>query len=345
MTAGISITLIAAAGITVFLRRGWRHALLHVGPLGGVYVIWYIAIGHKGYLRRSSLGEAMRFTVRALSETFDAIGQLPGVGVALFGLLVLGLAIAWIPRHGEILRERAAAPIALLVGSVLFLFTTGFGRGTDFAHGIPALPASRYRDVAAAFLLPALAVAADVVARRSKVLTPVMCALFLIGVPGNLRIAADHAPDWREYKLLVLSTLHLPISPELPDWVHPEQAFNPWLTVGWLRAGVASGRVPRVRPDKMTPAFIAARSVSLALQPAPSAHLRSCRRVSPGTTRVLTRDEHVVVRSGEVSVVYQVPGGTASSSRRLKPGTYVAVAGPLLLRVAPAAPGDAVVCR
>jgi hypothetical protein len=343
MTAGLALTLIAAAAITVFLRRGWRQALLHVGPLGGVYVIWFIAIGHEGYVRRASLGAAFRFTVRALSGTFDAIGQLPGVGVALFGVLVLGLAIAWIPRHGEILRERAAAPVALLLGSVLFLFTTGFGRGNDFAHGIPPLPASRYRDVAAALLLPALAVAADVVARRSKILMPIMCALFLIGVPGNLRIAADRAPDWREYKKVVLSTLHLPISPELPDWVRPERAFNPWLTVGWLRAGVASGRVPRA-PIKMTPAFIAVRSRDLALQPAPSQHLRSCRRVSPGTTRVLSRDEPFRVLSGDVSVVYQVPGGAASSSRRLDSETYVAVAGPLLLRVAPGAPGDAVVC-
>jgi hypothetical protein len=158
-----------------------------------------------------------------------------------------------------------------------------------------------------------------------------------------MRTAVDRAPDWREYKKVVLSTLHLPISPELPDWVHPERAFNPWLTVGWLRAGVASGRVPRA-PLEMTPAFIAARSLDLALEPAPSQPLRPCRRVSPGTTRALTRDHRFTVLSGEVSVVYQVPGGAASSSRRLFSGTYVAVAGPLLLQVAPGAPGDAVVC-
>lgn len=342
MTAGIALTLIAAVAITVFLRRGWRQALWHAGPLGAVYVIWFIAIGHTGYTRRSSLGEAMRFTVRALSGTFNALGQLPGIGVALFGLLVVGLAIAWSPRHGEVLRERAAAPIALLVGSVLFLFTTGFGRGTDFASGIPALPTSRYRDVAAALLLPALAVAADAVTRRRKILTPLMCALLLVGVPGNLRIAVDHAPDWREYKDVVLSTLHLPISPALPNWVKPERAFNTWLTVGWLRAGVASGRVPAA-PFEMTPAFVASRSLDLALQPLPPRRLRPCRPLSPGTTRLLTRDEPFSVFSGDVSVVYQLPNRAASTSRRLTAGTYVAVAGPLVLRVAPTRPG-AVVC-
>jgi hypothetical protein len=344
--SGVGLVMAAVVVVAVLVRRGWATASFHAGSLAGAYLLWLFVIGYKGSRAApgSNFTQTIRFITRELRGTFGALGQVPGVGLALAVMMIVGLAIAWAPLRGRTLRERVAMPAALLLGAASFLLITAISRGAPFAASTPPGPASRYRYIVAAMVVPALAVAADAIGRRWRVLAPIVLALVLIGVPGNLRIAADRAPDWREYKLVVLSTLHLPISPELPNWVIPERAFNPWLTVGWLRAGVASGRVPRARPMKMTPAFIAARSLDLALQPAPSERLGSCRRFSPGTTRVLTRDEPFAFRSGDVSVVYQVPGGTASSSRRLKPGTYVAVAGPLVLRVAPAAPEDAVVC-
>jgi hypothetical protein len=343
MCAGIATTMVGVAAVAILIRRGWRHALLHAGILGAVYVAWLLAIGHSGYPRRASIGEALRFTARELSATFAALGQVPGVGAALFVMLVAGLALAWGPLRGAALRERAAAPAALLGGSIMFLFLTGIGRGADFARSTPPLPASRYRDIAGALMLPALAVAADALSRRSKVLAPVAFALLVIGVPGNVRVAADNAPDWRVYKQLVLSAPRLPISGALPRSVRPDRFGARWLTIGWLRDGVASGRVPA--PNEMTPAYVAARTLDLALQPARPAEQRPCAAVARAVTRDLTTGQAFTVKRGSVSVAYEPLAGAASPPRRLRPGSYVAVAGPLRLRLSPELARDpAVVC-
>jgi hypothetical protein len=342
MCSGVATTMIIVVGVAVLLRRGWRPALLHAGTLGTVYVLWFAVIGHQTYTRRASLTEAARFTARELSGTFGAIGgHLWGVGLALLALLCVGLMLAWHSLRGAELRERAAVPAALLFGAITFLFVTGLGRGADFALGTPPGPASRYRYVAAVLILPVLAVAADAVGRRSKVLAPLALALLVIGVPGNVRVAADTAPDWRIYKQLVLSAPQLPIFAAVPRSMHPDRFGNDWLTMGWLRDGIASGKIPK--PDSLTPGQVAAFSLN-ALQPAAAAPRHPCVSLNHSVIRVLTPGQKLTLK-GAVSIQYVPIRGTASQAHRIQPGTYVAVAGPLRLRLSPASPSDAaVVC-
>jgi hypothetical protein len=341
MCSGVATTMIMVVGVAVLIRRGWRAALLHAGSLGAVYVLWLVAIGHSGYPRRASIGETLRFTARELGATFGAIGQLPGVGAALVVLLVVGLALAWGPLRGAALRERAAAPAALLSGAIVFLFLTGIGRGHDFARLTPLLPGSRYRYVAAALMLPALAVAADALSRRSKVLAPIAVSILVIGVPGNVRFVADTPLDLRVYKQLILSAPRLPISPALPRSVRPDQFGNPWLTMGWLRDGIASGRIPGPKP--LTPEYVAFRTLDLALQPVSSVTPRRCLSLRKPVVRVLATGQVLTVEGGEVSVSLEQLGGAASPARLLHRGTYVAVAGPLRLRLSPASANEAAV--
>ncbi|MDQ1380507.1 MAG: hypothetical protein QOJ71_1226, partial [Actinomycetota bacterium] len=341
MCVGVSTTMIVVVGVAVLLRRGWRPALLHAGTLGAVYVLWFATIGHQGYTRRASLTEAFRFTARELSGTFGAIGgHLWGVGAALFVLLCVGLTLAWGPLRGAELRERAAVPAALLFGAITFLFVTGLGRGADFALGTPPGPASRYRYVAAVLILPVLAVAAEALSRRSKVLAPIALALLVLGVPSNVRVAADNAPDWRVYKELILSSPHLPVFANVPRSMQPDRFGNLWLTMGWLRDGIASGRIPR--PGALTPARVAFLSVYLALQPEERPQRHPCVTLRRTVIRVLTAGQTFTLH-GKLTVEYEPVGGTASPSRLLEPGSYAAVAGPLRLRVSPASP-NTVVC-
>jgi hypothetical protein len=338
MCSGVATTMIVVVGVAVLIRRGWRPALLHAGTLGAVYVLWFAAIGHQGYTRRATIDEALRFTAREVSGTFGAIGQLWGVGAALFVLLCIGLALAWRSPHGVALRERAAAPAALLVGAIMFLFVTGLGRGADFARLTPPGPASRYRYVAAALILPALAVAANALSRRSKVLAPIALSLLLVGVPGNVRAAADSAIDWRGYKEFILSAPRLPILTDAPRSMDPDRAYNKWLTMGWLRDGIASGRIPE--PKLLTPTRIAVLSLQVALRPAGQAIQHPCVALDHTIIRVLTTG-HALTLNAAVSVEYAPVGETASPARLLRRGTYVAVAGPLRLRLSPASPNEA----
>jgi hypothetical protein len=343
MCSGVATTMIIVVGVAVLIRRGWRAALLHAGSLGAVYMLWLVAIGHSGYLRRASIGETLRFTARELSATFGAIGHLPGVGAALVVLLVVGLALAWGPLRGAALRERAAVPAALLFGAIVFLFLTGIGRGHDFSRVTPPLPASRYRYVAAALMLPALAVAADALGRRSKVLAPIALSILVIGVPGNVRVVADNATDLRTYKQFILSSPRLPISPALPRSLRPDRFGNPWLTMGWLRDGVASGRIPE--PSGLTPTYVESRTLDLALQPASSATERPCVGLLKPVVRVLATGQVLTVKSGSILVALELRGGAPSPTRLLHPGNQVAVAGPLRLRLSPAPANEAaVVC-
>jgi len=344
--SGVGLALAGVVGVAMLVRRGWAAALLHTAPLAGAYVLWLLLIGHEGRSAApgANFGQAMRFMTREVNATFGALGQVAGVGVLLSVLLIVGVGVAWGRLRGRTLRQRAAAPAALLLGAVVFLLLTAISRGAPFAASTPPGPARRYRYIVAAMIVPSLGVAADAVRRRWRVLTPIVPVLVLIGVPGNVRVLLDNAPDWRMYKQLVLSAPRLPISPALPRSVLPERFGDRWLTIGWLRDGIASGRVPA--PAPMTPSYVAARTLDLALQPTGTAPARACQGLREPLVVLLATGEILTVKSHAVLVSIVAPGGTVSPPRRLQRGTHVAVAGPLRLRLSKT-PGDAaaVVCR
>ena len=108
--------------------------------------------------------------------------------------------------------------------------------------------------------------------------------------------------------------------------------------MGWLRDGIASGRIPK--SDALTPERVAFLSVYLALQPAERAQRHPCVTLHRSVIRVLTTGQTLTL-NGKVSVKYEPVRGTASPPRLLQPGNYVAVAGPLRLRLSPPSASDA----
>ena len=101
----------------------------------------------------------IRFVATGLRATYSAIGQLPGTGIVVAGVLIVGLAIALRHRSRSGQLRQLAAPVALLAGSVVFLAITATGR---LSVGVDTAGAPRYLYLVAAMTLPALAVAADV---------------------------------------------------------------------------------------------------------------------------------------------------------------------------------------
>ena len=87
-------------------------------------------------------------------------------------------------------------------------------------------------------------------------------------------------------------------------------------------------------PDHLTPQDEATLTVQMALAPFDGAATGPCAAVEAPTVHVVEKDQVMTVRDGDVSVVYE-SAATASRPRELRPGSYVALAGPLTLRLTP----------
>jgi hypothetical protein len=253
LCSGVAVTMAVVVGIAALTRRGWRAAAFHVAPLGVLFVLWWLGTEHAGQGFSSPIGSVLRFVTIGIGAAFGAMGQAQGAGVALGALLVLGLVVAWVPLPLPALRRRAAMPGAMLVGAFVFLVLTGSNRAATQSLGPDIARASRYVYLVAALSLPAIAVAADAVVRRWRLLAPAMLALLLIGIAGNMRAFVHQRHQWaafhRDARVLMLSFPRVPIARETPAWVRPlpgPEIRN--VTLGWLLDGVASGRVPRPPP-------------------------------------------------------------------------------------------------
>jgi hypothetical protein len=252
MFQGNAVSMVAVVGIAVLLRRGWRFAAFHTVPLAFCYLVWFLAIGHVGYVSGSpSVGRSLSFVAAGLRVIPHAIVNIPAIDKrALFltatGVLLLtGVALAITERRRSGHLSQLAAPLALAAGAVLFLVMTAAGRsefGTTYARE------GRYIHVVSAMMLPALTVAADAFVRRWRRLLPIAIALFVAGVPANMvaaiRAQNDLKPFYANTRQMVLSIPRNPLARQVPRSLRPEPIFSPQLTVGWLLDEYAHNRLP-----------------------------------------------------------------------------------------------------
>ena len=187
MCSGTAVTTVVIVGLGALLARGWRAAALQTVPLGAVYLWWYVAYGEDAVSRQwPSVSELVRFVARGIDNVFVQLGQFRVVAMLLVLLLVVGCVVSWNDRRKvdgstSDWRLRLAAPASLAVGGLVFFVVTGVGR-TE-AYGTSFATRSRYADVGAALLLPAVAVGADALVRRWRQLLVPVCVVLLIGVP------------------------------------------------------------------------------------------------------------------------------------------------------------------
>jgi hypothetical protein len=251
MCAGIGIALVATTTVATLLRRGWRPALLHGGIPAATWVTWWAVIGRDGTQDRSNIrvSEIAGFIRVGAVRTFGSLGQVPALGVVLVAVLVGGLALAWAGLDRASLRRRAAVPVALLTGAATYLLISAIGRVGANGPDRAALP--HYQQVVAAFLISVLAIACDAIARRRRALTPLLCVMLLLGIPGNIDALVDRTDGLeathRAHRQLILSIPRTDAAREAPRSATPAK----FVTLGWLLDGVASGRIPS--PPEITP--------------------------------------------------------------------------------------------
>jgi hypothetical protein len=331
MCSGIGVTMVVVVGLAMLVRRGWRVAMLHTAPLGAAYLVWYSVIGRDAYESHdvSDPLDALAFARTTIAAGFGGLAQVPGLGWVLGGLLVGGLVLAWHRRPWDQVRRVAAAPVALALGAFAFVLITAFGR-VGFSPGIER--STRYIYIVGALLLPALAVAADAVMRRWRAAVPVFVVALAASLVGNVRDFSNERPYAGEflagYRNLILSMPRVPLADQVPGSVRPERSLAPYVSLGWLRDGVRSGRIPP--PGDMEPEQRAAAEARLVLQTNPGYRPVECETVAGPVETTLERGSSIRIRGRDQLWVTYTDAEGATGLVMFRPNApVVAYAGPL----------------
>ena len=327
MCSGIGVAMIVAVAIAIWIRHGVRRALLLVLPLAGIYLIWFITVGHGAYSKHSSLVNLFRFAAYGLAITFSTLGSSPIVGSFLALLLIAGAVISIRSCRSVEFRSRYAAPYSLVIGAVAFTLITGFGRADFSLPSGETYGSSRYIYIVAAMLMPAIAVGASQLIRRWSIAWVFVVLLLVLGVPGNIaqlhRNSHLHTLD--AYRQFLLSIPRLPVAKQLPRSVRPDPYFDAAITLGWLLDGVQSGRIPAPSPPP-SQAQITAWTLGLAWQPGRPASSGACRAL-PLPARAHVESGASLTISAAVHLTAHYGAGRKSSAVLLRgaahPVTYV----------------------
>lgn len=257
ISSGVGTIMVVIVGISVFIRRGWRMALLHVVPLALLNVVWYAA--ERRYMSHRHtphpFQEAIRWNITGQRAVFSALGGGYGVvAILLGGMLVVGLVLAWRPLSLPEFRRQAAVPAAMLIGGPVFFSLISVQRGYLARYETT----SRFVGLAAALALPALAIAADALVREWRNATPIVVALLVVGIPANIGKfpAEGNFPKgfFEHDKAMLLGAAYSPLGPKVPGTLQPyNQLFHaPDVTMDFLLAARRAGRLPS--PPRLTAA-------------------------------------------------------------------------------------------
>lgn len=268
MTSGIGTIMVVIVGIAVLIRRGWRLALLHTVPLILLDGVWFVGerawenspaknlhgLGLTPSSAQHPLNVAFDWNTTGVGAVFSALGDYRVVAVALGALLVVGLFLAWRPLGFAEFRERASVPAALLLGLPVLFTLVSIQRAY-----LPEAGSSKFVHIATAFMLPALAIAAQAVASQWRRMTPIVIVLLLIGTPGNaaaFNAGRVFSPSFFEHEKQILlgagySALAEQVSRRVTPFNDPYGAKG--VTVGFLLRARKAGRLPK--PPPLSPAI------------------------------------------------------------------------------------------
>ncbi len=348
MCSGVGVTMAVIVGVAMLLRRGWRIALLHTVPLAAAYTIW-VAVSPKGSAPVSyttqSFVQVVKFVVLGAGDVFGRLGQLPGLGVVLAVMLLVGFVVAIDREDFAALRHQYAVPIGLLVGAGVFLLVTAVVRsgqpppifgvadvGPDRARQ------SRYVYMTAAMVLPTLAIAADAIARQWRILTIPVLALLVAGVPGNLHQLQIYTEQMEHSCARYASSFSKRLGSRSPGTFRGRCAVHfTGLSLGWLIDSLPSGRIPS--PGPLTQTEIADQTLALVLRNAKLPTTANCHPLVHVQRRVMPAFDRMTLETGTATITYFPPSGAPSSPTPFQSTntsrTIVATSGPLNVEITP----------
>jgi hypothetical protein len=353
--SGVGVAMLVAVGVATVLRRGLLVAMFHVGPPALLFLAWWYGYGrHDDYAIDVHRPDAMRrFVLGGMEATLHSLTQFPALSWVLLAMLIAGLVLAWRRFDKAEVRRRAAGPLGLALAAFAFLGLTAYGRATAIEiltgglvfHG-------RYRHVVAALLLPAVAVAADAMARQWRVAAYVVLPLLLVGVPLNVheiterdRLERTELGEPALFSAVVESDLldEAPASTRpFPEGPVGENV----VTVGWIRAARDAGKLPEpTAHDQLTDQSAQLR---LALRQEPSSRLQNCRPMTQPEVRRLDDEASITFAPTWIGYRVQATPAKVAAPRSgavfdlREGGTFSVIGGELDVRFAPV--GNVQIC-
>lgn len=257
MMSGQAPSLIIGVGLVCLLRRRWKAAVFHTLPLGAIYIVWFAVEHAQTVLRvdgqRFTASDYMQWMKNAATGLFMALGHFAPFAILLAALLVGGTVLAWRSEGAIAFLKRASVPTSLVVVCLISMTTAAPSR---FFLGPETARAGRYIGVMAALTLPAIAVAADAVARRWPRSMPLVLLVFLVPVPFNVVAFGDDPVLTRQFyeneRVDIASLPASPLARQVPPWVRPNESIvgQPGMTVGWLLEARRNGDLPPAGPPR-----------------------------------------------------------------------------------------------
>jgi hypothetical protein len=335
MCSAVGVAMVVIAGVAVLIRRGWRLALVLTVPLGVVFLTWYFSLHRRSYRDSGgpfSVTDVVQFMERGLTHTLTRDVRFTGGMLLLLAILVAGLVIAWTKMPRDEIRQRAAMPAAMLFGAAIFLFIVGAGRGPSLTPQFATT--TRFVHITTVLIAPALAVAADAIARRWPVTLPVLCVLFVVGAPANLADLRRAVPTGNHD--LVAAIAGTPGLDRVPSNLRPLSDYlgESGITVGWLRKRVASGQFD---PAHDVPPDLAAEALRrVGLRVVSSPRPAACRPFRPGT-RHMEAGDVINFRGALIAQVRSAQGGTSDvfGFAKTEGGQLQALLGPMDVQLGP----------
>jgi hypothetical protein len=246
MCASGAVALGATVGVAVLLRRGWRVAAFHVGPLAVAFIVWFAVIGHTSKQPTQYDAKTVRFALELVRNTFMGLGEFAAAAVLVAVLAVVGVVAGLAPAVRDRRWRTAAVPTGLLVGFVCFLVLTSVARS---GLGVGSAESSRYLHMAAVFVLPLVALGGETLARRREYLAVVPIVLLAIGVPRNANAFEQRSVFARGREDIIAVAPHSRFFDSAPaKRRYGVIALVPTLapTAQWLRAAKSAGRLPGI---------------------------------------------------------------------------------------------------
>ncbi len=258
MFSGVSVTMVAVAGLTVLMGRGLRHAVYTVAVPGGVYLVWFLLVGQDNLASDRGAADALldypEYIWTGLRAAMEQAVGFPGAGA----LIVLGLA-AFLLRRADHAVGPAAPGFACALGALVMLAIIAAGRS---GLGVEQAEASRYTYIVVALALPAMGLALSELAGQvdGSLATPgrrlVICLLLVLVALHNGGLLQDKAKEEKRLeqtlKARILAAAQLITSPAVVLGGMPEPEYSPDIEVDDLRRMKWEGKLPT--PTRITPA-------------------------------------------------------------------------------------------
>lgn len=360
-SSGVGVTTSIMVGIALVLRRNWRMAAIQSVPLLVIYAIW-VKVEHAssaGPAGRPTITQLLRWDLDTIVATFTALTYFTVVTWLLVAVLVVGFAVALRQcrdRPWAEVRRQWAMPIALLVAIVAFASSTGLGRSYSGAEGAAS---SRYVYLQAVLLMPAVALCAQALVRRWRLLTPAVVLLLLLPFPFNL---PDFTKDdglgrsfLRRREFILTTAVRMPFASDVPEDVRPvPDAFDgDGVTIGFLLGAERSGRLnPSTVP--LTPEVVNEFRIRLGFAQSLSGltfDLDSCEAIDGHVDLAPEEGESVAITQSFRAHTIDRAGGTQTSAAVVFRATngirFTAELPDLEIRIRPepSSVGDVFVCR